>query len=99
MEVTRDNRKTGEPWAAPYCDITGADAGPDVIDSEIYHPWQPQGYMKFKVKDAVENWRSGDENYGLLILAHDETKEGRDLRFRSKEDAGATPAFIDVLCN
>ena len=86
-------------WSQEFLDLTGNDAGPDVIDITTIYTKRPPGFVAFDVTDAVKNWRGGNPNYGVLLRATNENTEGRDIRFYSNRHSDKTKhAFINVLC-
>lgn len=57
-QVSRDNRKTGEPWSAPYMALNGSDAS-YVQDTITIYIGRPSGYVEFDITEAMRNWKSG----------------------------------------
>ena len=61
---------------------------------------RPSGFMEFDITEAMRNWQNGDPNYGVLLMATNESDLGRDIRFYSNAEADTTRhAFVNVLCD
>ena len=64
------------------------------------YDFRPSGFMEFDITEAMRNWRNGDPNYGVLLMATNENDLGRDIRFYSNADSDSTRhAFVNVLCD
>ena len=56
--------------------------------------------MEFDITEVMRNWKYGDPNYGVLLLATNENALGRDTRFYSNAHSDHTRhAYINVLCD
>ena len=98
-QATSLKRYNGANWSQTLLDLTGNDAGPDVIDTTTVFTYRPLGFIQFDVTDAVKNWRNGDGNYGVLLRATNELAPGRGIRFYSNAHSDPNKhAFIHVLC-
>jgi hypothetical protein len=101
-QVTTTNRLTGQRWSQPYLALDGTDADPNGLLCEpvTIHTYRPAGFVEFDITEAVRNWKSGDPNYGVLLLATNEDALGRDTRFVSKTDSNTSKhAYVNVLCD
>ena len=98
-QATSINRQSGRAWSSPFLALDGSDAASHIQDDVKLYTNRPGGqYMEFDITVAVRNWKSGEPNYGVLVWATDENKEGRDIRFYSRErTTGKT--FVNVLCS
>lgn len=85
-------------WNSPYAALDGSDAARYTQDVVTIFTGRPGGWVEFDVTEAVRNWKAGNPNYGLLVWATNENRDGRDLRFYSREKSGSEP-FITVLCD
>jgi hypothetical protein len=57
------------------------------------------GFYTIDVTSAVRNWKNGQPNFGLLLRATNEYREGRDFRFASNADPNVGKhAYILVTC-
>ena len=98
-QATSALRLPSVPWSAPYLSLDGRDADSKFQDEVTVHTGRPSGYIEFDITEAVRNWRKGDPNYGLLVVAKNEQEVGRDLRFFSREHADRSRhPFVNVLC-
>ena len=95
-QVTSTDRRSGVRWSQPYLGLS-SDAVPYTQDTVTIFTGRPAGYVEFDVTEAMRNWRSGQPNYGLLVLATNEDENGRDLRFNSRQASGNHP-YAKVLC-
>ena len=96
-QATITNRFNGQRWSGSYLALDGTDAAVYSQGQVVMFPGQPSRYVEFDVTEAARNWRSGDQNNGLLVWATNENEEGRDLRFYSRERATQKP-FMTVSC-
>lgn len=56
--------------------------------------------MEFDITKAVRNWKNGDSNYGVLMMATNEDALGRDNRFYSNAESDTSRhAYVNVLCD
>ena len=66
----------------------------------VYVYLRPFGFMEFDITEAMRNWRNGDPNYGVLLMATNENDLGRSIRFYSNAETDTTRhAFVNVLCD
>ncbi|XP_028405517.1 uncharacterized protein LOC114528120 [Dendronephthya gigantea] len=64
------------------------------ITPGVNHP----GFYPIDVTSAVRNWKNGQSNFGLLIRATNEVRQGRDFRFYSKSAYSFQHPYISVIC-
>ena len=89
----------GLPWNADYLALDNVDAKSYPTDCVAMHPLRPYGWVEFDVTAAVELWRCGQANHGLLVLATNEDTHGSHLSFESDDNSDATQRpFVHVLC-
>lgn len=99
-QATSINRLYNTRWSSPYLALDGSDAGPHSIGSATVFTSRPRGFMEFDITEAMRNWKFGDPNYGVLLLASNEDAVGRDLRFGSKSNSDSSRrSFVHVLCD
>ena len=99
-QATSINRLYKTRWSRPYLALDGSDAGPHSIGSATVFTSRPRGFMEFDITEAMRNWKFGDPNYGVLLLASNEDAVGRDLRFGSKSNSDSSRRpFVNVLCD
>ena len=68
--------------------------------AKMFSSFRPSGFMEFDITRAMRNWKAGDPNYGLLLLATNEDTVGRDIRFSSNADRTTSRhAYVNVLCD
>ena len=96
-QATTTNRFTGQLWSKSYLALDGTDAVAYSQGDVAMYPGQPSTYIEFDVTEAARNWKSGEQNNGLLVWATNENEEGRDLRFHSRERATQKP-FMTLSC-
>ena len=97
-EATRINRKLNVPWNTHLLALDGTDAASHVEDTvSIYTSRPDEQYIEFDITAVSNKWKSGEDNYGVLIRATNENYEGRDARFFSRERTTGKP-FVNVLC-
>ena len=96
-EATRDHRLSAAPWSRPYLGLNGADAVEHPMDTVTVFTGRPSGYVEFDITEAARNWKNGQPNYGVVILAiNEDTSQGRDIRFYSHRHGEYQP-FMTVL--
>lgn len=93
-EATAFKRFSGASWSQRFLGL-----GTDVVEEPtssgviVFPPFQKgQKWYGIDVTSAVQDWKNGQPNYGLLIRALHEDRPGRDFRF-SRNDA-----YIQVVC-
>ena len=96
-QVTSTYRTSGVRWSQPYLGLDGSDAVSHTQDTVTIFTGRPAGYVEFDVTEAMRNWKRGQPNYGLLVLATNEDENGRDLRFNSRQASDNHP-LVRVLC-
>ena len=96
-EATSVNRKSNDQWSRPLLAL-GTDAARHVQDTvNIYTSRPNKQYIEFDITEAYQQWKSGENNYGVLIWATNENAIGRDVRFFNRERDTGKP-FVNVLC-
>ena len=100
-EATSTSRYSGSSWEQAYLGLDNTDAdsqptGNTTIDADTKY----DQFVEIDVTLAVKYWSTGKPNYGLLIWATNEDKEGRDTRFFSKthSDSSKRPHIV-IKCN
>ena len=96
-QATTTYRSTGQRWSRSYLALDGTDAVATPQGDVVMYPGQPSRYVEFDITEAAKNWKSGDQNNGLLVWATNENEEGRDLRFYSRERTTQRP-FMTISC-
>ncbi|KAK3748807.1 hypothetical protein QZH41_016019, partial [Actinostola sp. cb2023] len=99
-QATSSVRVKGVNWALPWLDLNNdAESTPQYCPTTIY-AGIVSGFVEFDVTRAVKSWVSGQPNYGLLVLAINENKYGRSVRFYSNAEADKNKhAFVNVMCD
>ena len=97
-QATSVYRKSDEKWTSSFLALNGRDASSRVEDSVNIFTSRPNGqYIEFDITEVSRKWKSGEDNYGVLVLATNEKQDGRDIRFYSRERDTGKP-FVNVLC-
>ena len=99
-EATSIRPVVGTPqpqWNHPYVAIDGQDAVITPTDSTTIYAYQAGSYIELDITESMQNWISGQPNYGVLIWATNEDVNGRGFRFYSREHSCNKP-FVHVLC-
>ena len=61
---------------------------------------RPGGFIEIDITRTMRNWKSGDPNYGVVLLATNENELERGIRFFSNASGDSSKhAFVNVLCN
>lgn len=66
------------------------------MDIVIIFTGRPSGYIEFDITEAAHNWKAGQPNYGVVILAVNEDIPGRDTSFYSHRHSEHQP-FMTVF--
>ena len=70
------------------------------VSPQLFCCLRPAGFIEFDITEALRNWKSGDPNYGVLLLATNENALGRSIRFYSNARVNSEQhAFVNVLCD
>ena len=77
-QATQYKRNKLKKWARPYLGLDDTDANDCPTGHTIIHTWRPSGYVEIDITSAVQDWKAGKPNYGLLIWATNEDINGRD---------------------
>ena len=99
-QATSTRRFNGVNWAQPWLNL-GSDAVRDPTSSgaTITPGRDHRGYYFIDVTSAVQSWQY-TANYGLLLRATNEYRQGRDFRFYSKSEQNSSRhPFILVTCD
>ena len=86
----------GVPWSKPYLDLDGSDAMEHPMDIVTIFTGRPSGYVEFDITEAALNWKAGEPNYGVVLLAVNEDVHRRDTRFYSHRHSEHQP-FMTVF--
>ena len=101
LQVTRKLTGIGtEQWITPGLGLDDTDASSIVQDTVRIFTDQPPSFVRFDVTQAMNEWKSGEPNNGLVVRATNENTVGRNLRFYSQEVSQIyRRPIIKVLCN
>ena len=93
-------RSGSEEWNTPYLGLDDTDANSCPTGYTTIYPQRPSGFVEIEVTSAVQDWKAGIPNYGLLLWATNEDINGHDTRFFSKSysDSSKHPYML-VNCN
>jgi hypothetical protein len=82
--ATSSNAQIGQPWTASLAGVDGTDAKAEAEDTSLFE-WQvTQIWHDFDITALAKTWLAvPSSNYGVLLMAENETVEGRDMRLRS----------------
>ena len=99
-EATQFLRLVGVNWNTSYVGLDNIDASPIPTDKVAVFTSRPAGFMEFDITSAIKNWQQGQANYGVMLWSLSENRDGKDLRFASRENADPKKhAFVNVLCS
>ena len=99
-QATRYIRNGSDKWDTPYLGLDDTDANDCPTGHTTIHTWRPSGFVEIEVTSAVQDWKAGKPNYGLLIWATNEDINGRDTRFFSKSYSDSSKhSYMLVNCN
>ncbi len=86
-QATSTRRYNGANWAQPWLNLgIDAVATPTSYGVTINPGVSHAGFYPIDVTSAVRSWKYGRPNYGLVIRATNEHRQGRDFRFYSKSE-------------
>ena len=99
-QATSTRRYNGANWAQPWLNLgSDAVATPTSYGVTINPGVTRAGFYPIDVTSAVRNWKYGQPNYGLLLRATNEYRQGRDFRFYSNADrVSSRHPYILVTC-
>ena len=99
-QATQYKRDSSNKWTTPYLGLDDTDANDCPTGHTTIHTYRPSGFVEIEVTSAVQDWKAGKPNYGLLIWATNEDINGRDTRFfsRSYTDSSKHPYML-INCN
>ena len=99
-QATQYSRDFSNKWEIPYLGLDDTDANDCPTGHTIIHTYRPPGFVEIETTSAIQDWKAGKPNYGLLIWATNEDTNGRDTRFigRSHTDSSKHPYML-VNCN
>ena len=98
-EATSINRQSNTAWNSPFLDLDGTDSERHVEDTVNIFTNRPiDDYIEFDITTVAQKWKSGEDNYGVLVRATNEDQDGHEARFFSKEHTTGKKAFVLVLC-
>ena len=95
-QATREYRLSGVSWSKPYLGLDESDAMEHPVDIVTIFTGRPSGYIEFDITEAARNWKAGEPNYGVVLLAVNEDVYGRDTRFYSHRHSEHQP-FMTVF--
>ncbi|XP_065906878.1 uncharacterized protein [Dysidea avara] len=100
-EATSTKRDYTEYWGTQWLGLDDIDAESSSTGGQTtIHYGQQKGFVGIDVTSAVNEWKAGEDNYGLVIWATNENIPGRDTRFASKSESDPTKhPFIEVKCD
>ena len=97
-EATPTLRFTGMPWGAPYLDVNNVDASSHILDIQTISRDTNSSYISWNVTISARNWRAGQPNNGILLLAANEDVFGRVIRFPSHEYGWPGVPYLELIC-
>ena len=72
-QITRKYQFYSHEWNELYLALDGTDASSIVQDTVMIFTDRPAGYIEYNVKEAMDNWKSGNSNnHGLIVRATNE---------------------------
>jgi len=82
--ATSSSAQNGQPWTASLAGVDGTDAKAEAEGTALFQ-WQVTGvWHAFDVTALAKQWLAApSSNHGVLLMAENETVEGRDMRVRS----------------
>ena len=98
-EATSVIRWSNDQWSSNLLALDDTDAASHVQDTvKIYTSRPDNDYIEFDITEAFQQWKSGKNNYGVLVRATNENEDGRIVVFNSKERNNRKP-FVNVHCS
>ena len=98
-QATSTKRNSYSNWHTAWLGLNGIDATSCPTGQTTIYASRPRGFVEIEVTSAVEAWKSGSPNYGVVIWATNENTEGRDTRFASNADSDSSRhAYIVLNC-
>ena len=99
-EATSTKRDFSKFWSTQWLGLDNSDAKNVSTGDTTIYPGQSKGFVEVDVTSAVNDWKAGQPNYGVVIWATNENIAGRDTRFASKSESDFTKhPYIVVICN
>ena len=99
-QATSTRRDSSYNWHTQYLGLNNIDATSYPTGQTTIYAGQPNGFVEIEVTSAVNAWKSGSPNYGVVIWAINENTAGRDTRFASNADSDSSRhAYIILNCN
>ena len=99
-QATSTRRDSSYNWHTQYLGLNNIDATSYPTGQTTIYAGQPNGFVEIEVTSAVNAWKSGSPNYGVVIWATNENTAGRDTRFASNADSDSSRhAYIILNCN
>ena len=99
-QATSTRRDSSYNWYTQYLGLNNIDATSYPTGQTTIYAGQPSGFVEIEVTSAVNAWKSGSPNYGVVIWATNENTAGRDTRFASNADSDSSRhAYIILNCN
>ena len=98
--ATATKRYYSFSWYRTYLGLDDTDANDNPTGEVTIYPGRPKGFVGIEVTSAVKDWKAGKPNFGLLIWATNEDKDGRDTRFFSKSHSDSSKhPYIALVCD
>ena len=99
-QATSSRRYSSYNWHTNWLGLNNIDATSYPTGQTTIYASRPRGFVEIEVTSAVNAWKSGSPNYGVVIWATNENTAGRDTRFASKSDSDSSRhAYIILNCN
>ena len=101
-QATSTKRDSNNNWRTPWLGLDGIDATSYSTGQTTISANYPRegNFVQIDVTSAARAWKSGSPNYGVVIWATNENREGRDIRFASKSETDSSRhAFIVLHCS
>jgi len=100
-EATSTKRDHSHYWGTPWVGLDNIDAESSSTGGQTTIQYgQQKGFVEIDVMSAVNKWKAGNDNYGVVIWVTNENIAGRDTRFASKSESDPSKhTYIEVKCD
>ena len=101
-QATSSRRDSSYNWYAQYLGLNNIDATSYPTGQTTIYANRQSGFVEIEVTSAINSWKSGSPNYGVVIWATNENTAGRDTQFASNINADSDSsrhAYIILNCN
>ena len=99
-QATSIRRDFYNNWDTQWLGLNNIDATSYPTGRTTVYASRPRGFVEIEVTSAVNAWKSGSPNYGVVIWATNENIAGRGTRFASNADSDSSRhAYIILNCN